>query len=147
MEEVVEKMEEVSQHEYETLAAFRHSIRKFLHFSEQAAREAGLPPRQHQALLAIRGAKSNEPLTVGDLANLLVSKPHTVSELVNRLEMQGLVMKCPGKQDARQVVIELTKEGVETLAILTAAHRDELRRLGPVLVKLLSRFSDIKPID
>ena len=140
-------MEEVSQQEYETLAAFRHSIRKFLQFSEQAARKAGLPPRQHQALLAIRGAESNEPLTVGDLANLLVSKPHTVSELVNRLEMQGLVVKRQGQLDARQVVIELTNEGEEILDLLAAAHRDELRRLGPVLVKLLSRFSDTKPID
>lgn len=134
-------MEDVSQQEYETLAAFRHSIRKFLHFSEQAAREAGLPPRQHQALLAIRGAASAQPMTVGELADHLVSKPHTVSELVNRLEMQGLVVKRQGKHDGRQIVIELTEEGEATLAFLSAAHRDELRRLGPILVKLLSRFA------
>jgi DNA-binding MarR family transcriptional regulator len=135
-------MNEVSQQEYETLAAFRHSVRKFLHFSEQAAREAGLPPRQHQALLAIRGAPPGEPVTVGTLANLLVSKPHTVSELVNRLEAHGLVQKRQGERDARQVVLGLTKEGEEILAALTTAHRDELRRLGPVLVRLLSRFTD-----
>lgn len=135
-------MKEVSQTEYETLATFRHSVRKFLHFSEQAARKVGLPPRQHQALLAIRGAPPGEPITVGALAGYLVSKPHTVSELVNRLEAHGLVNKHQGEQDARQVVIELTEQGQEILETLSAAHRDELRRLGPVLVRLLSRFTD-----
>lgn len=135
-------MSQVSQQEYETLAAFRHSIRKFLYFSEQAAREVGLPPRQHQALLAIRGTPTGEPMTIGALADLLVSRPHTVSELVNRLEAQGLIRKFQSKKDARQIVIKLTEEGEKNLATLTAAHRDELRRLGPALVRLLRRFTD-----
>ncbi len=138
-------MNDVSQEDYETLASFRYAVRKFLHFSERAARNIGLPPRQHQALLAIRGCPSAEPVTIGTLANLLVTRPHTASELVNRLEAQGLVQKRQGEHDARQVVIGLTREGEEILATLAAAHRDELRRLGPVLVQLLSRFSDTTP--
>jgi hypothetical protein len=38
--------------EYQTLAAFRYHLRRFLRFSEAAAQSAGLTPRQYQALLA-----------------------------------------------------------------------------------------------
>jgi hypothetical protein len=38
------------------LAEFRFELRRFLHFSECAALEAGLQPQQHQLLLQIAGA-------------------------------------------------------------------------------------------
>ena len=41
--------------DFESLAEFRRLIRRFLHFSEQAARNAGLEPKQHQLLLALKG--------------------------------------------------------------------------------------------
>ncbi len=34
---------------------FRYEIRRFLNFSENVARAAGIEPQQHQALLAIKG--------------------------------------------------------------------------------------------
>jgi hypothetical protein len=40
----------------QTLAEFRYALRKFLHFSEGRAAEAGLHPQQHQLLLHIAGA-------------------------------------------------------------------------------------------
>ena len=39
-----------------TLAEFRFELRRFLHFSECAALEAGLQPQQHQLLLQVAGA-------------------------------------------------------------------------------------------
>lgn len=47
-------MARITQSEYETLAAFRYSLRQFLHFSEDAAQSIGLTPQQHQALLSIK---------------------------------------------------------------------------------------------
>ena len=44
-----------TQTDYEALSQFRYLIRCFLDFSQNAARAAGLTPRHHQALLAIRG--------------------------------------------------------------------------------------------
>ena len=44
----------ISDAEYQALAAFRAELRRFLRFSEDAARAAGLSPQQHQLLLAIR---------------------------------------------------------------------------------------------
>ena len=41
--------------QYETLAAFRYALRRFIHFSEEAAQAAGITAQQHQALLAIKG--------------------------------------------------------------------------------------------
>lgn len=48
----------VSQEEYETLAALRYHLRQFLRFSEDAAKQVGLAPQQHQALLTIKGFQS-----------------------------------------------------------------------------------------
>ena len=45
----------LSEDDYIALAAFRYELRCFQFFSEQAAREKGLAPQQHQALLSIRG--------------------------------------------------------------------------------------------
>jgi hypothetical protein len=39
----------LSKAQYEMLAAFRYQLRQFLHFSEQAAQNAGLTPRQRAA--------------------------------------------------------------------------------------------------
>jgi hypothetical protein len=41
--------------QYAAIASFRLELRRFLTFSEAAATEAGVPPQQHQALLAIAG--------------------------------------------------------------------------------------------
>ena len=53
----------ISQGDYEILAAFRFELRRFLNFSEQAAKALGMTPQQHQSLLAIR-ASSNGMLSM-----------------------------------------------------------------------------------
>ena len=130
-------MSEVTQTEYEALAAFRYALRKFTQFSGHAAKEAGLPPQQHQALLAIRGIADGQRVTVGWLAERLCSKPQSTSELVSRMERQGLVVRHNSTTDGRQVWVELTETGQELLRRLSSVHREELRRLRPELEKLL----------
>ena len=54
---------------YRQLAEFRYHIRKFLHFSEEAARSYHVEPQQRQFLLAIKGLPegirpTDEPLRV-----------------------------------------------------------------------------------
>ena len=66
----------VTQGEYQALASLRYSLRQFLHFSEQAAGEAGLTPQQHQALLAIKGFGGAQ-LTIGELAERLQLRHHS----------------------------------------------------------------------
>jgi DNA-binding MarR family transcriptional regulator len=75
--------------DYEALAAFRHALRRFVAFSAEAARAAGLTPQQHQALLAIKGAPGRESLTVGEIAAHLLIRPNSAVELVDRLAELG----------------------------------------------------------
>lgn len=131
--------DELDDESYRALAAFRYELRRFLHFSENAARGAGLTPQQHQALLAIRAAPGGEML-VGELAERLLLRPHSASELAARLEGQGLAMRQHDAADRRQVHLRLTKEAMEILTSLTVAHRAELRRSGPLLHKLLEEL-------
>jgi DNA-binding MarR family transcriptional regulator len=124
---------DVTLRDYHDLAEFRFQLRRFLHFSELQAREHGLEPQQHQALLAIKGLPPGTRPTVGELANRLVLRHHTVVELTNRLESAGFVRRQTDPQDKRQILIELTSQGSAKLRSLSLAHRDELRVKGPEL--------------
>lgn len=131
---------ELPQADYELLAEFRYLLRHFLVFSEAAAEEAGLTAQQHQALLAIKGHRGAQPLTTGALAERLAIRPHSTVGLIDRLAAKGLIRRRPASTDRRQVLIELTPTAETLLRGLTVAHRDEIRRLAPLLRGLLSEL-------
>src|SRR5271169_3462761 len=114
--------------DYRDLAEFRYQIRRFLHFSEQAARRAGLEPAQHQLLLAVKG-HAGEP-TVGDLAERLQLRHHSVVGLIDRLAESGLVRRNRAGGDRRQVRVRLTPKGDAVLRKLSLDHRAELGAAG-----------------
>lgn len=124
---------------YRTLASFRHELRRFLRFSEEAAAEAGITAQQHQALLTLRAADKTEML-IGELADQLLLRPHSATELVNRLAALDLVERRADPADARRVWVRLTRTGNARLATLAGAHHAELQRLGPLLGDLLARL-------
>ena len=122
---------------YESLAAFRYALRRFLHFSLDAVRRARITPQQHQALLAIKGFPGRNFVSVGELAERLQVRHHSVVGLVDRLQRRGLVRRKPSARDHRQVEVRLTSAGEEVIERLSAVHLDELRRFGPPLRRLL----------
>jgi len=126
-----------SQADYEALSEFRYLIRSFLQFSQTAAQAAGLPPRQHQALLAIRGFAAGRAVAIGDLAERLGVKHNSAVELVDRLAKAGLVVRQPDEKDQRRVLLQLTALAEDKLAGLSVAHLDELERLEPTLRRVL----------
>ena len=126
--------------DYERLAEFRYLLRHFLLFSEGAAEEAGLTAQQHQALLAIKGFGQKKTMTTGDLAERLGIRPHSAVGLIDRLLSNALVKRQTGSEDRRQVLLTLTPKAEKLLAQLSAAHRDELERLAPLLQTLLTHF-------
>jgi DNA-binding MarR family transcriptional regulator len=128
--------------DYQALAEFRFQIRRFTHFSEQAARAAGLEPQQHQLLLALKGFPDGESATIGDLAERLQLQHHSAVELVGRSVSQGLVERSRGTTDRRQVFVTLTPHGETLLRDLTLHHRRELRSAGPALVRALNALLD-----
>ena len=126
--------------DYAALAEFRFALRQFQIFSEAKAAEAGLTPQQHQALLAIRGADPDDA-TVGYVAQRLIVRPHTASELIDRLETLGLVRREPTQSDRRRALLRLTSLADTILSSLSSVHRDEIRRLQPLLVEHLQKLT------
>ncbi|WP_027058002.1 MarR family winged helix-turn-helix transcriptional regulator [Mesorhizobium loti] len=129
----------IKQADYQRLSEFRYLIRRFLEFSQLQAEDAGLTPRQHQALLAIKGYPDGGPVTVGDLAERLRIRHHSAVELVNRLSEAGLVARDQDRDDHRRVLLRLTEHAEDCLAELSAAHLDELSRIEPMLRRLLDQ--------
>jgi DNA-binding MarR family transcriptional regulator len=119
----------LSMADYESLARFRHGLRAFLHFSEEAARAEGVTPAQHQLLLAVKGMRPGEAPTIGEIAEWLVLRHHSAVELVDRATTAGLVFRLADPDDARCQRLHLTAVGEGTLARLSELHRGELRRL------------------
>lgn len=131
---------ELGAHDYEVLAEFRYLLMRFAAFSEQAAHAAGLAPRQHQALLAIKGYPGGGEVTIGDLAERLGIRHHSTVGLVDRLVSRGHLTRREDPHDRRRTFLSLTTSGQEALAALSAAHREELGRVAPLLKSLLSRL-------
>lgn len=125
----------ITRTDYEELADLRFQIRRFLHFSETAALEEGIEPRQHQALLAIKAMK--EPCTVGALAERLFLRHQSTVGLVDRLALRKLVTRKHAEQDGRQVIVSLTRQGEEILESLSLTHRRELKETAPALLRAL----------
>ena len=122
---------------YESLAALRHALRRFLHFSAEAARAAGVPPQQHQALLAIKGFPGRDHVSVGELADSLQLRHHSAVELVDRLVRHRLLRRVPSRTDRRRVEVHLTARGEKVIRSLSSVHLRELAQLGPELHRLI----------
>jgi DNA-binding MarR family transcriptional regulator len=127
--------------DYRALADFRLQIRRFLHFSEAAARSEGLEPQQHQFLLTVRaltGSSSDSySPTIGEIAAHLLIRHHSAVGLADRLVEHGLVERVRGDSDRRQVRIKLTAQGENAIMRLSNTHRAVLLDSGPLLVESL----------
>ena len=121
--------EPLTKKDFEALARFRSGIRRYLRFSEETVRRHGLTPQQYLLLLAIKGYPGRGWATVQELAEQLQLRHHSVVELVNRAQSNGLVRRAPHPTDARAVRVLLTAKGEKVLARLGALHRDELRHV------------------
>ena len=127
--------------QFAELLEFRTALRRFLHWSDEQARLAGLTAQQHQLLLAIRGHKGAAP-TVGEVADSLLLRHHSTVELVDRAAQAGLVHRTVDEADRRVVRLSLTSKGQRLLHRLSAAHLDELKRLAPTVARLARGLED-----
>ncbi len=139
--DIIRGMELLTLSDFQSLAELRYQIRCFLAFSEQAARAAGLEPKQHQLLLSLKGLPKGARPTIGELAERMQIQHHSAVELVNRLAAAGYVKRrrAEADQDRREVLLGLTSKGEKVLHDLSVHHRAELRSAGPALVKVLRR--------
>jgi DNA-binding MarR family transcriptional regulator len=130
--------------EYRALAEFRHQIRRFLRYSEEAARARDVEPQQHQLLLAIKGLPDGAAPTIHEIAERLQIRHHSAVELINRLCDRGAITRGASAEDRREVRIRLTAAGERLLRALSVEHQDELHRTGPELMHALSAVLKIK---
>jgi DNA-binding MarR family transcriptional regulator len=127
---------ELQDADYQRLLEFRTGLRRFVRWSDQQADGAGLTPAQHQLLLAVRGHPDPRGPTIGDLAQRLLRRPHTVVSLIDRAEVAGLLVRLPDPDDGRVVRLSLTPLGTKRIEQLTELHMQELARLQPQFRRL-----------
>ncbi len=130
--------EEFSLLNYQALAEFRYELRKFIHFSEQTARAAGIEPQQQQLLLVVKGMPEEKLPTISNIAERLQLQHHSTVELINRLEEHALVERHRDELDQRRVLIEITPQGEEVLQELSSHNLEELQTAAPLLVRSLN---------
>jgi DNA-binding MarR family transcriptional regulator len=129
-----------SEEDYRRLLAFRTGLRRFLAWSEAQARSAGLTPKQHQLMLAIRGHDDPRGPTIKEAADYLLLRHNSAVELVNRAEAGGFVKRQPSEGDRRMVRLRLTPRGQERLEALAGLTLEELQRYEPVLSPIFRKI-------
>jgi len=123
----------LKQSDFEHLLELRTGLRRFLHWSEQQAKAAGLTPAQHQLLLAIRGHPDPAGPTIGEIADYLVLRHHSAVGLTDRAATGGLVKRSPDPNSNSVVRVTLTPAGIDKLDALSETHLQELAHLAPTM--------------
>lgn len=137
----------LSKAQYEALSEFRYQLRRFNHFSEAAAKVAGLTPLQYLLMLHVRGFPEREWATVGELAERLQLQQHGVVALLSRCEEAGLVRRKKGEVDRRQVEVHLQEKGSALLEQLAAMHEFELQSLRDTFqVSRITALNNSEPL-
>jgi DNA-binding MarR family transcriptional regulator len=119
--------------DYQRLLEFRTTLRRFLHWSEEQARNAGLTPAQHQLLLAVRGHQDPRGPSIGEVADYLVLRHHSAVGLVDRAAAAGLVRRAPDPERHGTVRLALTELGERRLEELSTVMLEEIERLAPTI--------------
>lgn len=127
----------LTDRDYQALSSLRAAMRRFLAFSERAARDAGVTPAQHQLLLAVRGHPLDGDPSITDLADVLLRRRHSVVELVDRAETAGLVVSTSDPGDGRRRLVRLTPAAEAIVERLSVIHRAELTNARTALDAIL----------
>ena len=115
---------------------------------EEALVAVGLSVSKFDAMEQL--IRAGEPMTLGNLAGQLRCVRSNVTQLVDRLEAEGLVKRGSCLEDRRAVRAKVTPLGMERhaagLEAIRAVQRDVADRLGPAqrsqLMDLLSGLAD-----
>jgi DNA-binding MarR family transcriptional regulator len=134
-------MKRIATDDYCALAEFRYHIRKYLQFSNSAAKAEGLEPKQYELLLAVKGLPDGATATVGAIAEQLALRHHSTVGLIDRAEAKGLVRRRRFSNTRSYVLIELTAKGDRALNRIVARRLTELRKAGPLLAEILNKLS------
>ena len=93
------------------IIALRRVIRAVDLHSRNLAASHGLTGPQALLLKALQHGK----LSAGELASRVSLSQGTVTDILNRLEKRGLIMRLRDTTDRRRVLVEATQQGLEVL--------------------------------
>ena len=115
--------------------------------------KVGISMMQAAVLFFVKNAE--EPATPAEISRWLFREPHTVSQLLMRMEKQGLVKRTKDLDSKNMVRITLTEKGEQAYQqqtevrviskILSSLSPEECNKLG-ALIKIL-RDEAIKELD
>lgn len=123
----------ISKQDYERLLRFRSTLRRFIRFADEGARDAGITPQQHQFLLAIKGQEGRDWATLSEVAEALQLKHHATVGLADRCQASGLIERHTRPEDRRRVAVTLTRKGESLLEELSVRNLEELRALSSLI--------------
>ncbi len=132
----------LEQVDFEHLLELRTGLRRFLRWSEEQAKAAGLTAAKHQLLLAIKGHPDPAGPTIGEIADYLVLRHHSAVGLIDRAEKDGLVKRTPDPASRSVVRVTLTLDGEAKLDALAEAHLQEINHLAPTMQTLWHALED-----
>lgn len=105
-----------------------------------------LPPHQFSALARLEQSPE-QSATPGDLAQLERVSAPSMSRTIAALEAAGFIRRAPHPSDGRQVILQLTAQGIAELATIRG-RRDlwmssRLAGLDPEQIELLERAAPL----
>jgi len=92
---------------------------------QQELKQYGISPSQAMALFVIKAI--GDKATPAEVARWISQKPHSVSELISRMEKQGLVRKVKDLDRKNLVRVVLTEEGRE--AYYHSTRRESIHQI------------------
>lgn len=118
------------------LAQASHLISGEFH---RIAKAKGFTVSEWRVLATLSGS---EPMSIGRLAELSVSKQPTVTRLLDRMEARGQVRRLPHDSDRRVTLVQITAAGTRQVSgLIKLAREHERRVLEPFG---LQRAADLK---
>jgi DNA-binding MarR family transcriptional regulator len=112
----------VSPADVRDAAELRRRLRRFLARGDATVRRHGLTPQRYLLLLAVKGAPDGSGTrTIGGVADDLQLAQSSATELVDRAEAAGLIVRSVAAHDGRVVTISLSPAGEARFAEAFAA--------------------------
>jgi len=95
----------------------------------EVARQHGFSVSEWRVMASLAGGK---PISIGQLAQVTVTKQPTVTRLLDRMEARGQVERLPHESDRRITLVRITQSGAKAVErLMELAREHELRVLEP----------------
>jgi len=95
----------------------------------EVARQQGFSVSEWRVMASLAGS---EPISIGQLAQVTVTKQPTVTRLLDRMESRGQVERLPHESDRRITLVRITDQGLKAVEnLMELAREHEQRVLKP----------------